>query len=130
MILVFWMVKVLKQLFHSLLSLSSRGSLVLHFHHNGGAYLRLLIFLPATLIPACSSSSPAFLMMYSTYKLNKQGDNIQPCIYFPNLESVCFSMSSSNCCFLTCIQISEEAAQVVGYSHLLKYFPQFVWSTQ
>jgi len=42
------------------------------------AYLRLLIFLPAILIPACASSSPAFLMMYSAYKLNKQGDNIQP----------------------------------------------------
>ena len=40
------------------------------------AYLRLLIFLPASLIPACVSSSPAFLMMYPTYKLNKQGDNI------------------------------------------------------
>ena len=42
------------------------------------AYLRLLIFLPAILIPACDSSSPVFLMMYSAYKLNKQGDNIQP----------------------------------------------------
>ena len=42
------------------------------------AYLRLLIFLPAILIPAYVSSSPGFLMMYSAYKLNKQGDNIQP----------------------------------------------------
>ena len=42
------------------------------------ACLRLLIFLPAILIPVCASSSPAFLMMCSTYKLNKQGDNIQP----------------------------------------------------
>ena len=42
------------------------------------AYLRLLIFLPEILIPACASSSPAFHMMYSAYKLNKQGDNIQP----------------------------------------------------
>ena len=41
------------------------------------AYLRLLIFLPAILIPACALSSPAFLIMYSAYKLNKQGDNIQ-----------------------------------------------------
>ena len=41
------------------------------------AYLRFLIFLPAILIPACASSSPAFLMMSSAYKLNKQGDNIQ-----------------------------------------------------
>ena len=42
------------------------------------AYLRLLIFLPAILIPACASSSLAFRMMYSAYELNKQGDNIQP----------------------------------------------------
>ena len=41
-------------------------------------YLRLLIFLPAILISACASSNPAFHMMYSAYKLNKQGDNIQP----------------------------------------------------
>ena len=42
------------------------------------AYLRLLILLPAILIPACASWDPAFHMMYSAYKLNKQGDNIQP----------------------------------------------------
>ena len=35
-------------------------------------------------------------------------------------------MSSSNCCFLTYIQISQEAGQVVWYSHLLKDFPEFV----
>ena len=45
---------------------------------------------------------------------------------FPNLEPVYFFMSSSNCCFLTCIQISQEAVQVVWYSHLLKNFPQFI----
>ena len=42
------------------------------------AYLRLLIFLLAISIPVCASTSPAFLMMYSAYKLNKQGDNTQP----------------------------------------------------
>ena len=41
------------------------------------AYLRLLIFLWAILIPACAASSPVFLMMYFAYKLNKQGDYIQ-----------------------------------------------------
>ena len=41
-------------------------------------YLRLLIFLPAILIPACASSNLAFHMMYSAYKLNKQGDDMQP----------------------------------------------------
>ena len=45
---------------------------------------------------------------------------------FLNLEPVCCSMSSSNCCFLTCIQISQEAGQVVWYSHLFQNFPQFV----
>ena len=34
-------------------------------------------------------------------------------------------MSGSNCCFLTCIQISQEGSQVIWYSHLLKNFPQF-----
>ena len=37
-----------------------------------------------------------------------------------------FSMSSSNCCFLTCIQISQEACKVLWYSHLFQNFPQFV----
>ena len=47
--------------------------------------MRLLIFLPAILIPACVSSSPAFLMMYSAYKLNKQGDNILSVVPCPVL---------------------------------------------
>ena len=42
------------------------------------AYLKLLIFLLAMLIPTCASSSPSFCMMYSAHKLNKQDDNIQP----------------------------------------------------
>ena len=45
---------------------------------------------------------------------------------FPDLEPVCCSMCSSNCCFFICIQISQEASQVVWRSHLLKNFPQFV----
>ena len=35
-------------------------------------------------------------------------------------------MSSSNCCFLTCLQISQEAGQVVWYSHIFQNFPQFI----
>ena len=80
MTLVFWMLSFkptfslssftfIKRLFSSSLSAIRVVS---------SAYLRLLIFLPAILIPACASSSPAFLMMYSACKLNKQGDNIQP----------------------------------------------------
>ena len=45
---------------------------------------------------------------------------------FPNLEAVCCSMSSSTCCFLTYIQISQETGQVVWYSHLFQNFAQVV----
>ena len=45
---------------------------------------------------------------------------------FSYLELACFSMSSSNCCFLTCIQVSQEAGQLVWYSHLFQNFPQFI----
>ena len=45
---------------------------------------------------------------------------------FSYLEPVCCSMSSSHCCFLTCIQISQEAGQVVWYFHLFQNFPQFI----
>ena len=78
MIFVFWM---LSQIFHSPLSLSSRGFLApLHFCHKGGVICisEVIDFLLAILIPACVSSSPVFLMMYSAYKLNKQCDNMQP----------------------------------------------------
>ena len=79
-ILDFWL---LSQLFHfplvtlikRLFSLSSLSAIRVVW----SAYLRLLIFLPATLIPACNSSSLAFRMMYSAYKLNKQGNHKQPC---------------------------------------------------
>ena len=68
-------------------------------------------------------------MMYSAYKLNKQGDNIQPwhtpfpkycCTDFPK---VCCSMSSSICCFLSRIQMSQETGSVFCYSHLFENFP-------
>ena len=45
---------------------------------------------------------------------------------FPKLEPVHFSMSVSNCCFLTCIQISQEAGKMVWYSHFFLNFPQCV----
>ena len=72
----------LSQLFCSPLSPSSRdsfsSSLLSAITVVSSAYLRLLMFLPAVLIPACVSSSLTFHMRFSAYKLNKQGDNIQP----------------------------------------------------
>ena len=80
LILVFWMLSfkpvfsipsftLIKSLFSS--SLLSAIKVLLF------TYLRLLIFLLANLIAACASSRPAFHMMYSAYKLNKQDDSIQ-----------------------------------------------------
>ena len=43
---------------------------------------------------------------------------------FPNLEPVHCSMSGSNCCFLTCIQVSQEAGKIVWYFYLFENFPQ------
>ena len=50
--------------------------------------------------------------------------------YFFSLKPVFCSMSSSSCCFLTCIQVSQEAGQVVWYSHLFQNFPQFLCDPQ
>ena len=44
----------------------------------------------------------------------------------PVLFLLYLPVSSSDCCFLTCIQVSQEAGQVVWYSHLLQSFPQFI----
>ena len=81
MIFIFWMLS-----FKPTFSLSSFTFIKRLFSFSSlsairvvsSAYLRLLIFFLAVLIPARASSSPAFWMMYSAYKLNKQGDNIQP----------------------------------------------------
>ena len=60
-------------------------------------YLKWLIFPLVLLTPAYESSSPAFQMMFSAYKLNKQGDNTQPwCILFP-----VFKQSAVPCPVLT-----------------------------
>ena len=80
MIFVFWMLSFKPTFSLSSFTLIKRllsSSSLSAIRVVSSAYLRLLIFLPAILIPACVSS-PAFLMMYSAYKLNKRGDNIQP----------------------------------------------------
>ena len=112
MIFVFWMLS-----FKPTFSLSSfifikrllNSSLLSAIRVLSSAYLRLLIFLPAILIPACASSSPAFL---------KQGDNIQPwCTPFP-----IWNQSVVPCP----VVVSQEAGQVVWYSYLVQNFPQFI----
>ena len=79
MILVFWMLS-----FKPIFSLSSFTFIKRLFSSSlsairvvSSAYLRLLICLLAIWVPACASSSPALIMMYFSFRLNKQGDNIQ-----------------------------------------------------
>ena len=65
--------------------------------------------------------------MYSTCKLNKQGNSIQAwSTPFLIWNHSVVPMSSSNCCFLTCIQVSQEVGQVAWQSHLFQNFPQLI----
>ena len=82
------------------------------------AYLRLLTFLLAILIPACASSSPAFHMRYSAYKLDKQGDKIQHCdTPFP-----IFNQSAVPCPVLT-------VASQIGLSPVPFVTSASIWSS-
>ena len=129
---------ILSQLFHSpfftfIKSLFSSSSLSA-IRVVSSAYLKLLIFPLAILIPACASSSLAFCIIdispyFSAYKVNKQGDNIQPWYTLfliwnqsvvPCLVLTVASWPAYWCCFYSCIQ---KAGKVVWYSHLFKSFP-------
>ena len=129
MILVFWMLSFkptfifIKNLFGS--SSLSDISVV------SSAYLRFLIFLLAILIPARASFSPAFLMMYSAYKLNKQSDNIQPwCTPF-----LIWDQSVVPCPFLTvaswpAYRFLRRQVRWSGIPISWRVFLSLLWSTQ
>ena len=65
--------------------------------------------------------------MYSAYKLNDQGDNIQPCLTcFPILNQSAVQCKVLIVASWPHIQVSQETSKVLWYSHLFKNFPQFV----
>ena len=81
MIIVFWLLIFKPAFSASYFTFIKRffsSSLLSAIRVVSSAYLRLLIFFPAILIPPCDSSYPAFHIMYFVYKINTQGDNIQP----------------------------------------------------
>ena len=132
MILVFWMLSF--KLAFSLSSFTFRlfsSSLLSAIRVVSSAYLRLLIFLPAILIPVYASSSLAFCMMYSTYKLNKQGDHIYPwCTPFP-----VWNQSIVPCLVLTVASWPEYRflRMQVRWSDIpisWRIFHSLLWSTQ
>ena len=95
------------------------------------AYLRLLIFLPAILILACASSSPAFLMMYSAYKLNKQGDNIQPwCTPFPIWNQSIIPRSVLTVASWTAYRFLKSQVRWSDIPISFKILNSLLWSTQ
>ena len=118
---------VLSPLFHCPLSPSSRRSSSLSaLRVMLSAYLTLLVFLLAILIPASDSSSLQFCIRYSAHTLNREWQYTASSYSFPNFEPVYCCRSGSNRCFLTWIQVSQETGKVVWYSHLFKNFPDFV----
>ena len=137
MILVFWMLSFKPTFSHSftfIKRLFSSSSLSA-WRVVSYAYLRLLIFFPAILFPACASSSPEFLMMYKlnlyAYKLNTQDDSIQPwCAPFPVWNQWIVS-------WLVLIVASWPAYRFlrrqVSWSGILiswRIFHSLLWSTQ
>ena len=134
MTLVFWMLS-----FKPTFSLSSFTFIKRLFSSSSlsairvvsSTYLRLLIFLPAILIPACASSSLAFLLMYSAYKLNKKSDNIQPwCTPFPiwNLSVVpCPVLIVASC---PAYRFLKRQVRWSGITISWRIFQSLLWSTQ
>ena len=93
-------------------------------------YLKLLIFILVIFIPACASSSPVFHMMYSEYKLNNWGDNIQPwCSPFP-----IWNQSIVPCPILTVVswpyRFLRRQAKWPGIPICWRIFHSLLWSTQ
>ena len=120
--------------------LASFFTLLFHFHQEAlqlpllpairvvsSAYLRLWIFFPAILIPACALSSLAFHMMYSANRLKKQGDNIQPwCTPFPILNQPVVPCPVLTVASWLAYRFLRRQVRWSGIPISLKSFPQFV----
>ena len=133
-IFIFWML-----IFKPTFSLSSFTFIKRFFSYSllssirvvSSVYLRLLIFLPEILNPVWASSSPAFLKLYSAYKLNKQSDNIQPwCTPFP-----IWNQSVAPCLVLTvpswpAYRFLRRQVRWSGILIFWRIFHSLLWSTQ
>ena len=134
MILVFWMLN-----FKPTFSLSSVTFIKRLFSSSSlsairvvsSAYLRLFIFLLAILTPAYASSSPAFLMISSAYKLNKQGDNIQPWhTPFPIWNQSVFPCPILTVASWTAYRFLKRQVRWPGIPRSFRIFHSLLWSTQ
>ena len=95
------------------------------------AYLRLLMFLHSVFIPACNSSSLAFLMMCSACRLNKQGDSRQPCCTpFPILNQLVVTYRVLTVVSWHTYRFLREQVRWSGIPISLRAFHSLLWSTQ
>ena len=95
------------------------------------AYLRLLIFLLAILIPACASSSLAYCVMYSAFKLNKQDDNMQPwCLPFSILNQSIVPCPVLTVASWPAYRFLRRQVRWSGIPVSLRIFHILLWSTQ
>ena len=95
------------------------------------AYWRLLIFLLANLILACSSSSQAFYMMYFAYKLNKQSDNTQPSHHpFPIWNQSIVRYNVLTVASWPAFRFLRRQVRWSGISISWRIFHSLLWSTQ
>jgi len=132
-ILVFWMLSF-KPTFSSSFTFIKRlfsSSLLSSIKVVSSPYLRLLIFLPAILIQAGASSSPTFHIMYSTYKLNKHCENIQPW----DTPFLIWNQSVVPCPVLTVAswppyRFLRRQVRLSGIPISWRIFHSLLWSTQ
>ena len=95
------------------------------------AYLRLLIFFPAILIPACNSSSLAFPLMCSAFKLNKQGDSKQPsCTPFSILNQSVDPYKVLTVASWPAYRLLRRQVRWSGIPISFRVFHSLLWSTQ
>ena len=128
MIFIFWMLS-----FKSALTLSSltfrrlfSSSALPAIRVVSYVYLRLLIFPLAVWIPVCDSSSLVFHMIYSAFKLNKQGDNMEPWHHpFPTLNQSVVPSPGLTAASWTAYRCHRRCVKWNGI-YLFKNFPQFV----
>ena len=133
-ILVFWMLSFKPTFLLSSFTFVKRffsSSLLSAIRMVSSSYLRLLIFLLAFLVPAYASSSPAFHMMYSAYKLNNQGDNIQSWrTPFPVCNQFVVPCPVLTAASRAAYQILRRQVRWSGIPISLRIFHSLLWSTQ
>ena len=125
MIRVFWMVNFKPAFSLSSFTLIKRLYLLLDWYHQHIWDCWYFFWQPW--FQLLSHSPPWHFAWFTLHnKLNAGWKYIVLLYSFPSFEPVHCSISGSNCCFLSCIQVSQDVCKVVWYSCLFESFPQFV----